>query len=161
MNVTTLARLGVFAAFSDVRCFEFCWLGGDEGPTKTTRLALDGSRALHFAPHRWLLPLMNRPALEELEALQSAGDAALIDVDTKWQRIARVDDSQPSLTMAQVLGTGLDLESLLEGRQCVAATPFDCPSIIARDQSGLAVWTLVSYAQHFVGILNARVLKMM
>ena len=97
---------------------------------------------LHFAPARWLL-LDTAAALVEA-AVQSG--ALAITVDGKWTLI---DLPEPHAKRA--LSAAVNVEAVLDGRDCAAATLFDCPAVIARRHRGTGYFVCVhaSYAFSF------------
>lgn len=98
--------------------------------------------ALHFAPARWLL-LGTAAALVDA-ALQSG--ALAIDVEGKWTLI---ELTEPYARRA--LSAAVNVEAVLDGRDCAAATLFDCPAVIARRDgyAGYFVCVHASYAFSF------------
>ncbi len=104
--------------------------------------------ALHFAPARWLL-LGTAAALVDA-ALQSG--ALAIDVEGKWTLI---ELTEPYARRA--LSAAVNVEAVLDGRDCAAATLFDCPAVIARRDRGESFLVCVhsSYAFSFKQALTA------
>ena len=100
---------------------------------------------LHFAPGRWLAPEPT-PALRALfAATASGGGGTVIDVSGKWETLSIAG---PGAT--RLLACALDIEAVLQGRDCAAVTLFDCPAIVARAADGFAVWVQASYAADFM-----------
>ena len=89
--------------------------------------------ALQIAADRWLIPYQ-KPALP--------ADFAITDVSGKW-REARLTAA------AKVLANTVDVEALLDGRDCARTALFDCPSILVRRDAGYAVWVERSYEHAF------------
>jgi sarcosine oxidase gamma subunit len=103
------------------------------------RRASDGQlEALHFAPGRWLLPA---PSTELLAALADPSEAALVDVEGKWQR-----RSLRGRGAMRLLAAAADVEAMLAGRDCATLSLFDCPAIVARASGAIEVWVHSSYA---------------
>jgi len=104
--------------------------------------------ALHFAPARWLL-LDTAAAL--IDAAVQSG-ALAIDVEGKWTLI-----ELPEPYARRTLSAAVNVEAVLDGRDCAAATLFDCPTVIARrDRSeSFLVCVHSSYAFSFKRALAA------
>ncbi len=98
--------------------------------------------ALHFAPARWLL-LDTAAALVDT-AVQSG--ALAIDVEGKWTLI-----EIPEPHAQRALSAAVNVEAVLDGRDCAAATLFDCPAVIVRRDRGesFVVCVHTSYAFSF------------
>lgn len=98
--------------------------------------------ALHFAPARWLL--LNMAAALVDAAVQSG--ALAIDVDGKWTLF-----ELPEPHARRTLSAAVNVEAVLDGRDCAAATLFDCPAVIARSNRGecFVVCVQSSYAFSF------------
>ena len=69
----------------------------------------------------------------------------MIDVSGKWEALSIAG---PGAT--RLLACALDIEAVLQGRDCAAVTLFDCPAIVARAADGFAVWVQSSYAADFM-----------
>ncbi len=93
------------------------------------------SPGLQIAADRWL-SLDRQPALP-------AGFAST-DVTGKWREIRLTSPSA-----ARLLANTVDVEALLTGRVCARTTLFDCPAILARLDTGYAVWVERSYEHAF------------
>jgi sarcosine oxidase gamma subunit len=104
--------------------------------------------ALHFAPARWLL-LDTAAALVDA-AVQSG--ALAIDVEGKWTLI-----ELPEPYARRTLSAAVNVEAVLDGRDCAAAILFDCPAVIARRDRGESFVVCVhsSYAFSFKRALAA------
>ncbi|MGB8692664.1 MAG: hypothetical protein WCD08_04070 [Steroidobacteraceae bacterium] len=104
--------------------------------------------ALHFAPARWLL-LDTAAALVDA-AVQSG--ALAVDVEGKWTFI---ELAEPHAKRA--LSAAVNVEAVLDGRDCAAAILFDCPAVIARRDRGESILVCVhsSYAFSFKRALAA------
>jgi hypothetical protein len=81
-----------------------------------------------------------------LADLESHGHGALIDVDGKWE-LLRIAEA------ARILGSSINVEAALRHRQCAAATVFDCPAIIAGDDTSVDLWVASSYVESFLSAL--------
>ena len=99
---------------------------------------------LHFAPARWLVPTPHADIAAVVEAAVKAGAGAVVDVEGKWQAFALTGPRA-----ARVLAATLDVEAVLEGRECAAVSLFDCPAVLASAPGGFEVWVQASYAVHF------------
>jgi heterotetrameric sarcosine oxidase gamma subunit len=131
-------------------CFELVALNGDALPAVTqewpsrpgaVRRSSERAELLHFAPGRWLVP---EPAASLREELARIEGASLVDVEGQWHRmVLRGKDA------SRVLRAGVPVESMLEGRECAAATLFDCPVVIGRLEQGYEIWVAASYAESF------------
>lgn len=140
-----------------VACWEFIALGTSpadaDWPLQPGRVlrAADGRAALlHFAPGRWLVPDPDGLLRARLEASRAAGAGVLVDVSGKWQEVALA----PGVAGA-VLASGIEVESLLRGREAAAVTLFDCPTILARAGTGFELWVAASYLHSFTGVIDA------
>lgn len=104
--------------------------------------------ALHFAPARWLL-LDTAAALVDT-AVHSG--ALAIDVEGKWTLI---ELTEPYARRA--LSAAVNVEAVLDGRDCAAVTLFDCPAVIGRRDRGESFLVCVhsSYAFSFKRALAA------
>ena len=104
--------------------------------------------ALHFAPARWLL--LDTAATLVDTAVQSG--ALAIDVEGKWTLI-----ELPAPHASGTLSAAVNVEVVLDGRDCAAATLFDCPAVIARRDRGESFLVCVhsSYAFSFNAALVA------
>ena len=132
------------------RVFEFVRLASTpdadwNGAPGHVDVADDGSpRRLHFAPRRWLVPSPDERLLEQLRRADAEGAATCVDVTGKWVAL-RVEGVHGERALASTI----DLGAVLADRACAAVTLFDCPSIVARDGTGLRVWVAASYVQAF------------
>ena len=114
-------------------------------PGAMRRDAAQQPALLHFAPARWLAP-DPAPAMRTLlDAAASAGGGTVIDVSGKWEALSIVGPGA-----SRLLACAIDIEAVLEGRDCVAVVLFDCPAIVARAVDGFAVWVQASYAADFM-----------
>lgn len=106
---------------------------------------------LHFAPARWLVPAPHPDIAALLDAAAEAGAGVIVDVDGKWQAMELTGAGA-----ARLLACTIDVEAVLEGRECAAVTLFDCPAILARARGGFAIWVRSSYAADFVAAAGAQ-----
>lgn len=100
---------------------------------------------LHFAPGRWLVP---EPSVETRAMLNKAALAGLgmiVEVTGKYDQLSITG---PGAT--RLLACGIDIEAILQARECAALTLFDCPAVLARAPEGYAIWVQSSYAADFV-----------
>ena len=104
---------------------------------------------LHFAPARWLVPAPHQDIVAVLEAAVHAGAGAAVDVEGKWQAL---DLTGPGAR--RLLATTIDVEAVLDGRDCAAVTLFDCPAVLALAPGGFAIWLRASYAAHFLSVVE-------
>ena len=102
---------------------------------------------LHFAPDRWLVPAPAPILLQELFSLERAGRGILIDVEGKWQEV-RIAPERAH----QILSRGIDVETVLAGRECAAVMLFDCPAVLARSDIMINLWMAASYLQSFLAV---------
>ena len=119
--------------------------GGDwQGAPGRILRGPDGALALNFAPARWLL--LSRH--DHWTAPASAAGALLFDATGKW-RLLQLPGSATALRAA------VDLDSVLEVRDCAAAVLFDTPVIMARNGAdALLVCVPASYAESFVSSIQ-------
>ncbi len=89
--------------------------------------------ALQIAAGRWLIP-NQKPALP--------ADFAITEVSGKWREIRL-----PSA--ARLLANTVDVEALLNGRDCARTALFDCPAILVRRGAEYTVWVERSYEHAF------------
>lgn len=99
---------------------------------------------LHFAPARWLAPAPHPDITALIQAATQADAGAVVDVDGKWQAMELLGAGA-----ARLLGSTLDVEAVLDGRECAAVTLFDCPAVLTRVPDGFAIWVRSSYAADF------------
>ena len=104
---------------------------------------------LHFAPARWLAPAPQADVTALLEMAIRAGAGAVVDVAGKWQVLELLG---PGAT--RLLASTVDVEAVLERRECAAVTLFDCPAVLARLPDGFVVWVKASYAADFVAAVE-------
>jgi heterotetrameric sarcosine oxidase gamma subunit len=104
---------------------------------------------LHFAPARWLIPAPHPDVTALVEAATAAGAGAVVDVEGKWTALGLLGPGA-----ARLLASTVDVEALLEGRECAAVTLFDCPAVLARVPDGFAIWVRSSYAADFVAAVD-------
>ena len=139
-------------------CYEFVgYPGRDVGaaaigawPAKPGQVLRDAAARpvlLHFAPDRWLVPAPATILLQELCSLERAGRGILIDVEGKWQEV-RIAPERAH----QILSRGIDVETVLAGRECAAVMLFDCPAILARSDTAINLWVAASYLQSFLAV---------
>ena len=102
---------------------------------------------LHFAPDRWLVPAPAPILLQELSSLERARRGTLIDVEGKWQEVRIAPECAH-----HILSSGIDVETVLAGRECAAVMLFDCPAILARSGSTINLWIGASYLQSFIAV---------
>ena len=100
---------------------------------------------LHFAPARWLAPGPHPDITALIDAAVTAGAGASVEVEGKWTALELLG---PGAT--RLLSSTVDVEPLLEARECAAVTLFDCPAVLARLPDGFAIWVRSSYAADFV-----------
>jgi heterotetrameric sarcosine oxidase gamma subunit len=103
------------------------------------------AQVLHFAPHRWLVPVPAEPLYRDLADRDAAGDGALVDVEGKWKWF-RLQGPQAT----RILGSSLNVAELLFKRSCAATALFDCPTVLQRDGETFDCWVMSSYAQSFL-----------
>lgn len=134
-------------------CFEFvCYaapareFGLPVGPGQIQRDAPGCVTLLHFAPRRWLVPAPDAALGERLADLERRGKGALIEVEGKWQRLHIAD-------AGRMLGSSINVGAILRGRQCAATTVFDCPAILAGDETAVDLWVASSYLDSFLAAL--------
>jgi hypothetical protein len=72
----------------------------------------------------------------------------LIDTEGKW----RVIELRGADAVRQ-LAASAPVSLMLQERECVALTPFDCPVAVARSSGSLDVWVPASYLAHFCASL--------
>jgi heterotetrameric sarcosine oxidase gamma subunit len=104
---------------------------------------------LHFAPARWLVPAPHPDITALIEAATVAGAGAVVDVDGKWRAMELLGSGA-----ARVLASSVDVEAVLDARECAAVTLFDCPAVLARRPDGFAIWVRSSYAADFVAAVE-------
>jgi heterotetrameric sarcosine oxidase gamma subunit len=105
--------------------------------------------SLHFAPGRWLVPNPNTKTLENIDAAVVAGLVGSIDVEGKWREVVLSGSGTEG-----VLGRGVDLTTVCQGRACAATTFFDSPVVVARQRSGFEVWVQASYLRDVLAHLE-------
>lgn len=91
---------------------------------------------LHFAPRRWLLLEPDDPQLAEL----LLRGARCCEASGKW-KIFTATTSQALRTLA----TAIDVEEILNDRQCARTYVFDCPVVLARFEHSFIVCVESSY----------------
>lgn len=106
---------------------------------------------LHFAPARWLAPAPHPDIAALIAAATEAGAGAVVDVGGKWTAMQLLGPGA-----ARLLASTVDVELVLEGRECASVTLFDCPAILARVPDGFAVWVRASYAADFVAAVQGQ-----
>lgn len=99
---------------------------------------------LHFAPGRFLVPAPSTVLAQQLTALKGA----IFDVSGKWDLICI-----RSASGERALSAGLDETQILADRQCASIHLFDCPSIITRQDSHVAVWVHTSFSIQLLDVL--------
>jgi heterotetrameric sarcosine oxidase gamma subunit len=104
---------------------------------------------LHFAPARWLAPAPHPDIAALIEAATHAEAGAVVDVDGKWQALELLGPGA-----ARLLAATIDVAAVLDGRECAAATLFDCPAVLARVPGGFAIWVRASYAADFTAAVE-------
>jgi heterotetrameric sarcosine oxidase gamma subunit len=104
---------------------------------------------LHFAPARWLVPAPHPDIAALIEAATQAGAGAIVAVDGKWRAMELTGPGA-----ARLLASTVDVEAVLDGRECAAVTLFDCPALLARVPGGFAVWVRASYAADFAAAVE-------
>lgn len=122
--------------------------GWPADPGSVARPAGGDADVLHHAPGRWLLRGDAARAPRALAAA-AAGECVLVDVTGKWQAL-RAGGAEA----LRRLGHAANLAALLEGRECAAATLFDCPVILVRDGAGYVAWLRRSYVEAFLTALR-------
>jgi hypothetical protein len=96
---------------------------------------------LHLAGDRWL---WLDPAAERLAEFANGG-LVIVDVDGKWA----VYDAGADVAR-RILNAAVDLDEILDGRDCAAVTLFDCPAVVARPVADrIVVCVHASYAASF------------
>ncbi len=133
------------------RCFEFVAearvppeAGWPAQPGQVLRDSAGRAVLLHFAPGRWLVPVPDERLRARLDALVRDRHGALVDVDGKWQALLPTP-----ATASLVLASGVELETLLQGRDTAAIVLFDCPLIIVRAGAGFELYVAASYLHSF------------
>jgi hypothetical protein len=116
-------------------------------PGAAVRIRPDGL-VLHFAPQRWLLSGDCAPLRDQLDG--AGVDGTLVDVAGKWRLLELTGGGA-----ARLLASGVELDSLLAGRDCAATTFIDCPVIVSRSAGALRLWTPASYREELVARLLA------
>ena len=104
---------------------------------------------LHFAPARWLAPAPHPDITALIQAAIAADAGVGVDVEGKWTALELLGPGA-----ARLLASTVDLEPLLDGRECAAATLFDCPAVLARVPAGFAIWVRSSYAAQFAAAVE-------
>lgn len=104
---------------------------------------------LHFAPARWLAPSPHSDIMALVDAAVEAGAGVAVEVDGKWRALELLGPGA-----ARVLASTIDVEAVLDGRECAAVTLFDCPAVLARVPGGFAAWVRSSYLDHFVAMVS-------
>jgi heterotetrameric sarcosine oxidase gamma subunit len=138
-SVSSLAPLSVGAAFEIVA-------GDFDGrlPDAGDQVSQDSStrmRPLPLGPGRWL---WLDPDPDEANAVAATG-AYIVDVEGKWTAFTC---GGPQARRA--LSAAIDVDSLLEARDCAAVALFDCPAVLARTgDDGFIVCVQSSYAASF------------
>jgi sarcosine oxidase gamma subunit len=134
-------------------CFEFvCYAAPPDEcglPSEPGQIRHDAegrATLLHYAPRRWLVPTPGAALRAWLADLESHGHGALIDVDGKWQRVRIAEASR-------ILRSSVNVEATLRHRQCAAATVFDCPAILAGDETTVDLWVVSSFLESFLSAL--------
>jgi heterotetrameric sarcosine oxidase gamma subunit len=124
-------------------------VGGPVAPGAGRHDAAGRPVLLHFAPARWLVPSPHSDISALIAAAIEAGAGVSVDVGGKWQALELLGAGA-----ARLLASTIDVDSVLEGRECAAVTLFDCPAVLARVPGGFAVWVRSSYAAHFVAAVD-------
>lgn len=124
---------------------------GDDWPIRAG--SVGGSVAkraclLHIAYGRWLVHDPDQELERRLDELVKAGVALLIDVTGKWTSVPMAEPNA-----SRVLATGVAVEIVLAERECASIWLFDCPVVLARTGSQLALWVQSSYAPSFCATL--------
>lgn len=115
-------------------------------PGAVTRDGDEGACLLQFAPGRMLAPDPSAATEALLDAAASTGAGTRIDVTGKWERyIIRGPGA------ARLLACTVELNAVLDKRDCAAVTLFDCPAIVAKCGDGFDLWVQSSYARDFLG----------
>jgi heterotetrameric sarcosine oxidase gamma subunit len=105
---------------------------------------------LHFAPALWLAPAPHAEIAALIAAATQAGAGDVVDVDGKWQAMELLGPGA-----ARLLSSTVDVEAVLDGRECAALTLFDCPALLTRVPDGFAIWVRSSYTAHFVAAVES------
>jgi hypothetical protein len=137
-------RVFEFAAFSWPR------VGGESSdwPTSAGAAIRDGDDTaclLQFAPGRVLAPDPSAATEALLDAATSQGAGNRIDVTGKWEHFFIRGPGG-----ARLLACTVELNAVLDKRDCAAVTLFDCPGIVARCLDGFELWVQSSYARDFL-----------
>lgn len=103
---------------------------------------------LHFAPARWLAPGPCPEIAAIIAAAEQSGTGTLVDVSGKWREFALT-----GADAGRLLAGALNVEMVLEGRECAAVTMFDCPCVLARVADGYAIWVRSSFAADFIAAI--------
>ena len=110
------------------------------------RLGADGRpELLHFAPGRWLAPGAAPDSFHGSYEGATPPAGTLVDVSGKWDGVQLRGGGA-----ARLLATTIDLERVLEQRDCAAVTLFDSPAIIVRVPDGYLLWVQSSYTSDFL-----------
>jgi len=104
---------------------------------------------LQFAPGRWLLPEPSAASEALLDAAARAGLGTKIDASGKWEHVVIGGPGA-----ARLLACAIEIESVLEQRECAALRLFDCPAIVARCDDGYELWVQSSYLGDFLASAN-------
>ena len=100
---------------------------------------------LQFAPGRVLAPDPSAATEAAVDAAASQGAGNRIDVTGKWEHyLVRGPGA------ARLLACTVELNAVLDQRDCAAVTLFDCPAIVARCRDGYELWVQSSYACDFL-----------
>ncbi len=113
-------------------------------PGAVRRDAAQRALMLHFAPGRWLAPDPDSETRAILDSAATAGRGTVVDVTGKYDAL-----SVSGFGATRLLACGIDIESIMQARECAALTLFDCPAIISRVADGYSIWVQSSYATDF------------
>jgi len=145
LTALSAARVVEFAAFGLITPGTLAALGGGAMAPGSVRRAVDGRPAtLHFAPARWLLPAPDAELDAWLARAAASGAGAAVEVEGKW---APMELKGPDA--ARLLSSSIDVEAVLESRDCAAVVLFDCPAVLATSAQGYLIYVQSSYAAAF------------
>ena len=123
-------------------------VGWPAAPGAVRHDTLGGPGLLHFAPARWLAPSPCPEVAALVVAAQQAAAGTSVDVTGKWREFAL-----GGTHATRVLASAVNVEMVLNGRECAAVTLFDCPCILARVADGYRIWVRSSFAADFVAAI--------
>lgn len=118
-------------------------------PGSARRDPSGGPVILYVAPGRWLIPAAQADVMP-LVAVATASDAcAIIDISGKFLGF-RLTGARAG----RVLASTLDIEAVLQSRDCASTILFDCPVVVAKTPGEYRVWVQRSYSTDFLSALR-------